>query len=85
MLHFVYVISIGHPEMYREKREKILQNHKLIFVDMKPILRMSNHLFIYIRYVNVGRTKAHNIIYLRNKETQQSIQFIARIPCNVNR
>ena len=24
-------------------------------------------------------------IYLRNKETQQSIQLIVRIPCNVNR
>ena len=34
-------------------------------------------------------TETHDLmllyIYLRNKETQQSIQFIVRIPCNVNR
>ena len=30
-------------------------------------------------------TNEFSDIYLRNKETQQSIQFIVRIPCNVNR
>ena len=35
VLHFVYVFSIGHPEMFMRKSENNLQNHKLIFVDTK--------------------------------------------------